>query len=456
MPLDPLQIRLDFSRDVFTVSRLNREARAVLEGSFPLLWVEGEISNLAQPASGHIYFTLKDPAAQVRCAMFRAKRLLLGFVPASGQHVLVRARVSLYEGRGEFQLNVEHMESAGEGALRLEFERLKQKLAAEGLFDEGRKRPLPGFPRQVGLVTSPTGAAIRDLLSVLRRRFPALPVVVYPAQVQGDGAVEELVAMLDLANRRRECDVLVLARGGGSLEDLMAFNDERLARAIRGSTIPVVTGVGHEIDLTIADLVADRRGATPSAAAELISPSAVHVVQRLHGFEERLGIALGRVIVHLRQRLAAVTRHLRLLHPAARVQRQQQGIDDLERRLIGAIRRRLDRGRGRWQPIDSRLASASPRRSLDRLRLETRGLERRLFRAMPRVQQLLRERLARAVHALETVSPLATLARGYAIVRLLPGGRVLTDAEAADPGARIEARLAKGSLICRVEERTES
>jgi exodeoxyribonuclease VII large subunit len=456
MPLDPLQIRLDFSRDVFTVSRLNREARAVLEGSFPLLWVEGEISNLAQPASGHIYFTLKDPAAQVRCAMFRAKRLLLGFVPASGQHVLVRARVSLYEGRGEFQLNVEHMEPAGEGALRLEFERLKQKLAAEGLFDEERKRPLPGFPRQVGLVTSPTGAAIRDLLSVLRRRFPALPIVVYPAQVQGDGAVEELVAMLDLANRRRECDVLVLARGGGSLEDLMAFNDERLARVIRGSTIPVVTGVGHEIDLTIADLVADRRGATPSAAAELISPSAVHVVQRLHGFEQRLGIALGRVIVHLRQRLAAATRHLRLLHPAARVQRQQQGIDDLERRLIEAIRRRLDRGRGRWQPIDSRLGSASPRRSLDRLRLDSRGLERRLFRAMPRVQQLLRERLARAVHALETVSPLATLARGYAIVRLLPGGRVLTDAEAAAPGARIEARLAKGSLICRVEERTES
>ena len=272
MPPDPLQSSWDFSRDIFTVSRLNREARAVIEGSFPLLWVEGEISNLAQPASGHIYFTLKDAAAQVRCAMFRAKRMLLGFAPVNGQHVLVRARVSLYEGRGEFQLNVEHMEPAGEGALRLQLERLKQKLAAEGLFDESLKRPLPAFPHQVGIVTSPTGAAVRDLLSILRRRFPSLPVMVYPSKVQGEGAVEDLIAMLELANRRRECDVLVLARGGGPLEDLMAFNDEHLARAIRRSAIPVVTGVGHEIDLSIADLVADRRAATPSAAAEAHQP----------------------------------------------------------------------------------------------------------------------------------------------------------------------------------------
>lgn len=279
---------LDFSRDIYSVSRLNREARAVLEGGFPLLWVEGELSNLAQPASGHIYFSLKDPAAQVRCAMFRSKRLLLGFKPANHQQVLVRARVGLYEGRGDFQLIVEHMEPAGEGALRLAFERLKQKLAAEGLFDAATKQPLPAMPRQVGLITSPTGAAVRDLLTVLERRFPALPVLIYPAQVQGQSAAAELVAALDLANERAECDILILARGGGSLEDLQAFNDEALARAVHRSAIPVVTGIGHEIDLSIADLVADQRGATPSAAAELVSPSAQHLAQRLQAIEQRL------------------------------------------------------------------------------------------------------------------------------------------------------------------------
>jgi exodeoxyribonuclease VII large subunit len=453
---DPLQSSWDFSRDIFTVSRLNREARAVIEGSFPLLWVEGEISNLAQPASGHIYFTLKDPAAQVRCAMFRAKRMLLGFAPVNGQQVLVRARVSLYEGRGEFQLNVEHMEPAGEGALRLQLERLKQKLAAEGLFDETLKRPLPAFPHQVGIVTSPTGAAIRDLLSILRRRFPGLPVLVYPSKVQGEGAVEELIAMLELANRRRECDVLVLARGGGPLEDLMAFNDERLARAIRRSAVPVVTGVGHEIDLSIADLAADRRAATPSAAAELISPSAIQVAQRLRGLEQRLDTAAGRMTSKLRQRLDTTLRHLRLLHPAAGVQRQQQAMDELERRIIEAMSRRTDRSRGRWQAAAGRLLSASPRRSVERLTSASLALRTRLMRAMPVLQQVRGQRLARAVQSLETLSPLATLSRGYAIVRLLPDGRVLTDAKVADAGSIVEAQLAKGRLICRVEGQTES
>jgi exodeoxyribonuclease VII large subunit len=453
---DPLQSSWDFSRDIFTVSRLNREARAVIEGSFPLLWVEGEISNLAQPASGHIYFTLKDPAAQVRCAMFRAKRMLLGFAPVNGQQVLVRARVSLYEGRGEFQLNVEHMEPAGEGALRLQLERLKQKLAAEGLFDETLKRPLPAFPRQVGIVTSPTGAAVRDLLSILRRRFPGLPVLVYPSKVQGEGAVEELIAMLELANRRQECDVLVLARGGGPLEDLMAFNDEHLARAIRRSAVPVVTGVGHEIDLSIADLAADRRAATPSAAAELISPSAIQVAQRLRVLEQRLDTAAGRMTSKLRQRLDTTLRHLRLLHPAAGAQRQQQAVDELERRIIEAMSRRTDRSRGRWQAAAGRLLSASPRRSVERLTSASLALRTRLMRAMPVLQQVRGQRLARAVQALETLSPLATLSRGYAIVRLLPDGRVLTDVKAADPGSMVEAQLAKGRLVCRVEGRNES
>jgi exodeoxyribonuclease VII large subunit len=452
MPPDLKVPTFDLSRDIFTVSRLNREVRAVLEGSFPLLWVEGEVSNLSRPASGHLYFSLKDTAAQVRCAMFRPKRLLLGFNPANGQHVLVRARVGLYEGRGDFQLIVEHMEPAGEGALRLEFERLKQKLAAEGLFDEAAKRPLPLFPRQVGLVTSSSGAAIRDLLSVLRRRFPALPAVVYPAQVQGEGAADELTEALEIANRRLECDVLVLARGGGSLEDLMAFNDEGLARAIRRSRIPVVTGIGHEIDFTIADLAADRRGATPSAAAELVSPSAEHLVQRLRAFEQRFETAEGRQLSLLRHRLSAAGRHLGLLHPLGRLQRLQQRADDLERRLADTLTRSLGRERSRLSGLSAQLKAASPARSLERARIASQALGQRLLCAMPRQNATRRERLAGLVQLLETLSPLATLSRGYAIVRLLPERRLLRRAGDARPGDRIEASLSEGTLTARIEE----
>jgi len=452
VPPDLKEPTFDLSRDIFTVSRLNREARAVLEGSFPLLWVEGEVSNLSRPASGHLYFTLKDPAAQVRCAMFRPKRLLLRFHPANGQHVLVRARVSLYEGRGDFQLIVEHMEPAGEGALRLEFERLKQKLAAEGLFDEAAKRPLPAFPGQVGLVTSPSGAAIRDLLSVLRRRFPALPVVVYPAQVQGEGAAEALVQALALADRRSECDVLILARGGGSLEDLVAFNDEGLARAIRRSRIPVVTGIGHEIDFTIADLAADHRGATPSAAAELVSPSADHLAHRLMAFAQRLESAERRQLSLSRQRLSAVARHLGLLHPLGRLQRLQQRADDLERRLTAALTRGLGQERSRLTGLSTRLNAASPSGSLERARLASRALGQRLRRTVPGQIAARRERLVWLVQLLETLSPLGTLSRGYAIVRLLPERRLLRRARDVMPGDRIEASLAEGTLTARIEE----
>jgi exodeoxyribonuclease VII large subunit len=449
------QAGFDFSRDIYSVSRLAREARAVLEGSFPLLWVEGELSNVAQPASGHIYFSLKDEAAQVRCAMFRPRRLLLGFRPANGQHVLVRARVSLYEGRGEFQLIVEHMEPAGEGALRLELERVKQRLAAEGLFDARHKRPLPPFPNCVGLITSPSGAAIRDLLAVLRRRFPALPVLLYPAQVHGQGAVEELVGALELANARAECDVLILARGGGSLEDLMAFNAEALARAIRASLIPVVTGVGHEIDTTIADLAADQRGATPSAAAELVSPSAEHLAERLRAFERRLATSEARILASLRQRLAATTRHLALLHPLGRVQRRQQQVDELARRLAEALSRRLERDRARWAALDRRLAAASPAQGVERLRVRAQAAAERLLRLMPSTIVSRRARLAVAVQGLEALSPLATLARGYALVRLLPGRQVVRDARDAAPGSEIEAQLARGRLIARVDHLME-
>jgi exodeoxyribonuclease VII large subunit len=446
MPTD-----LDFSRDIWTISRLAREARAVLEGSFPLLWVEGEISNLSQPASGHLYFALKDPAAQIRCALFRNKRLLLGFRPANGQQVLARVRVTLYEGRGDFQLVVEHLEPAGEGALRLEFERLKRKLAAEGLFDEALKRPLPAFPRRVGLITSPNGAAVRDLISVLGRRFPALPLVVYPAKVQGEGAAAELVAMLALANQRAECDVLILARGGGALEDLMAFNDEDLARAIRASAIPVVTGVGHEIDFTIADLVADQRGATPSAAAELVSPSAPHLFQRLAAYEQRLVQAQTRRLDGLRRHWLAAERHLRLLHPLAELERRQQRTDDLERRLLEAMARRLRALRHRRDLAWGRLHPLSPAQRLAGLAQRLANLEGRLRRFPPRLIALRREHLAGLAHALDALSPLGTLARGYAILRRAPAGEVIRDVAQVAPGDLVEARLGRGGFTARVE-----
>jgi exodeoxyribonuclease VII large subunit len=442
----------DFGRDIYTVSRLNSEVRAVLDGSFPMLWVQGEVSNLAQPSSGHIYFSLKDQAAQVRCAMFRPKRLLLGFRPANGQQVLARARVSLFEPRGDYQLICEHLEPAGEGALRLELERLKQRLAAEGLFDPETKRTIPPFPRQVGILTSPMGAAVHDILSVLRRRMAALPVLIYPIPVQGPAAAAEIVSALALANRRAECDVLILARGGGSLEDLWPFNDEALARAIRASAIPVVSGVGHEVDFTIADLAADRRAATPSAAAELVSPSSEHLLHRVIAFARRMEGAMGRRLRALGQRLGASARHLRLLHPAAALDRRVQTLDELERRLLAAAAVHLESARQRLAPVAARLATNSPGHRLSALGLGTGVLRRRLALATARVMELHRDRLALAVQGLEARSPLATLARGYAIVTRLPDGAILRDAGQGPPGTRVKARLGRGELICRVEE----
>ncbi|MBK5964503.1 exodeoxyribonuclease VII large subunit [Thiocystis minor] len=438
---------LDFSRDIYSVARLASEVRAVLDGSFPLLWVRGEISNLAQPASGHLYFSLKDEAAQVRCAMFRAKRLLLPFKPANGQQVLARVRVTLYEPRGDFQLVVEHLESGGEGALRLAFERLKQTLVSEGLFAESSKRPLPAFPCQVGLITSPTGAAVRDLLAVLKRRFSALPVVIYPAQVQGEAAAASLIAALTLANARADCDVLILARGGGSLEDLNAFNDESLARAIRASAIPVVSGVGHESDLTIADLVADRRAATPSAAAELVAPSSEHVRQRLTALSVRLAEVQQRRFDLVRQRLAGVVRHLGLLHPAARLQQQSQRLDFAQQRLLTLMAERLGGARNRLRPVVARLGAVSPERRLERAGMILDALGQRLARASHRMAEQRRERLLRALAGLEALSPLATLARGYAIVTRWPDGLIVRDPYQAPPGTHIQARVAAGRLM---------
>src|SRR5512139_1087653 len=296
-----------FPREIYTISRLNREARALLEGHFPLMWIEGEISNLSRPASGHLYFSLKDPFAQVRCAMFRMRGMHLTFRPADGMHVLVRARLSLYEPRGDYQLIVEHMEEVGDGALRRAFEQLKQRLLAEGLFESGRKRALPALPRCIGVITSPTGAAIHDILTVLHRRFPAIPVIVYPVPVQGAGAAEQIATMIHRASERGDCDVLIVGRGGGSLEDLWPFNEEVVARAIYTSAIPVVSAVGHEIDFTIADFVADLRAPTPSAAAEMVSGVRAELQERIATACIRLNRSTSRLLADGRQRLLVLS-----------------------------------------------------------------------------------------------------------------------------------------------------
>ena len=327
-------IDISQSEEIYTVSRLNREVRFVIEGSFPTLWVEGEISNFAAPHSGHWYFSLKDATAQVRCAMFRPQNRRLSFTPKDGMQVLVKARVSLYEGRGDFQLLAEHLEEAGEGKLRQEFEALKKRLLEAGLFAEEHKKPLPAIPRCIGIITSPTGAAIRDILSVLQRRFASVPVIIYPTLVQGDLAAPNIVKAIETANHRNECDALILTRGGGSLEDLWPFNEEKVAYAIYRSNIPIVSGVGHEIDFTIADFVADLRAPTPSAAAELATPDREELLNSLDQHQKQLARLAKQKLQQFQQNLDWMKKHLQQQHPKRRLAEQAQHLDLCEITLV--------------------------------------------------------------------------------------------------------------------------
>ena len=440
------------AREIYTVSRLNLEARGLLEARFPLIWVEGELSNVSSPASGHLYFTLKDPHAQVRAAMFRNRNRHLGFTPQAGKQVLVRARVSLYEARGDYQLIAEHMEEAGEGALRRAFDEVKHRLAEEGLFDAERKRPIPAHPRCLGVITSPTGAALRDVVSVLARRFPALPVYVYPVSVQGAAAAPSIVAALARANRERRCDTLLLVRGGGSLEDLWAFNEEIVARAISASELPVVCGVGHETDITIADFAADLRAPTPSAAAELVSPDAAQLQRRLALLAESLKQRLHAGVQQNSHRLESLQGRLVRQHPLRRLQQHAQRIDELELRLHQGIKRQQLLHASRLQTLQARLAARSPALTLA---AQARRLDQ-LFQALHRAQHERmhreRSRLAALGRTLSAVSPLATLQRGYAIA-LKPGSLApLRDAGQARIDERLELRLDRGRLFCRIEE----
>jgi exodeoxyribonuclease VII large subunit len=437
-------------RDVYTVSRLNREVRMLLERGFATLWIEAEISNFARPSSGHWYFSLKDPGAQVRCAMFRQRNMLCPFTARDGQKVLVRARIGLYEPRGEYQLIVDHMEDAGRGALQRQFDELRAKLAAEGLFAAERKRSLPGLPSRIGILTSPTGAAVRDILHVLARRFAAVPVRIYPVPVQGAQAAAEIIAALEWAAARNDCDVLILARGGGSLEDLWAFNDERLARAIVASPIPIITGIGHEVDFTIADFAADVRAPTPSAAAELAVPDAAEWLESFVRLDERLGRGVRRRIDRHRERLRWLSGRAALVSPTAKLTQQAQRLDELEQCLWRELRRRIDAHRERLRWLMGRAALVNPAARLVQQAARLENARQRLERAWRHGQQRNRERLRPLVRTLNAVSPLATLERGYAIVST-GEGRIVRDAAQAPPGTLIDARLRIGRIRARVE-----
>lgn len=439
-------------RRVYKVSDLNRAARGLLEGGFPLLWVEGEISNLARPASGHLYFSLKDTQAQVRCALFRNRSLLLRFKPTDGMQVLVRGRVSLYEPRGDFQFIAEHMEEAGHGALQRAFEELKQKLAAEGLFDAARKRPLPTAPRSIGVITSPSGAALRDILSVIRRRYPLARVVLYPVPVQGEGSAEKIAAMLRLASARAETDVLILARGGGSLEDLWAFNEVAVARAIHASTIPVVSGVGHETDFTIADFVADVRAPTPTGAAELATPDGAAWRRLLMEQASRLIQAEARLLGTWRERLEWCKGRLRQLHPGRVLRDRSQRLDELELRLARGMRQELKHADARLTAAAAGLREHSPAQRLRQASDRLIGLGQRLHAATRAEVLAARNRVALAARALDTVSPLATLNRGYAIVSDAEGGAVISHVQHARRGQAIRARLVDGNLLAEIKD----
>jgi len=449
MPSEPELTRVSslLPAEILTVSALARSVRDLLEHRYPLLWVAGEISNFVRAKSGHLYFSLKDEMAQVRCVMFRNRGQYLDWEPREGLRVEVRALVTLYEARGDFQLNVESMRLAGQGALFEAFLRLRDKLDQEGLFDAAHKKPLPAYPQRIGIVTSLQAAALRDVLTTLARRNPSIPVVVYPAPVQGEGAAQQLAAAIAAAARRNECDVLIVCRGGGSIEDLWAFNDEGLARAIYACPIPIVTGIGHETDFTIAEFVADRRAATPTAAAELASPARAELIADLRQLRQSL----------LRQmQLALETRAQRVDSTAARLQSPADRLAASSVR-IGAARMRLGaalalcarNAEWRLSHATRRLAAAMP--NLGVLQHRTAQLETALRRATPRRLGALAEGLARLSLGLAHLDPAAVLARGYAIART-PEGSVVRASAALRPGDSLELSFARGGATVRVEK----
>ena len=436
---------------IFTVSRLNQTVRLLLEKEMGQVWISGEISNFSQPSSGHWYFTLKDDTAQVRCAMFRNSNRRVTFRPQHGQQVLVRANITLYEPRGDYQIIVESMQPAGEGLLQQKYEQLKAKLQAEGLFDQQHKQPLPSPAHCVGVITSKTGAALHDILHVLKRRDPSLPVIIYPTAVQGDDAPGQIVRAIELANARQECDVLIVGRGGGSLEDLWSFNDERVARAIFASAIPVVSAVGHETDVTIADFIADLRAPTPSAAAEMVSRNQQELLRQILSAQQRLGMAMDYFLANRSRRFTQIYHRLQQQHPQLRLARQQTALERLHQRMNVAIDGQLKRTSQRQSRLLQRLNQQSPQPRIHRAQTRIQQLEYRLAENVRSRLSATRERFGNAVTHLEAVSPLSTLARGYS-VSTATDGKVLKKVKQVKTGDVMTTRLEDGWVESQVTD----
>lgn len=436
------------SRDIYTITRLNREVRSILETGFPLLWLEGELSNLACPASGHWYLTLKDSHAQVRCAMFRTRNRLLKFVPRNGMQVIVRAKIGLYEPRGEFQIIIEHMEEAGEGALRQQFEQLKNKLNQEGLFSSETKKKLPAVPKRIGVITSPSGAAIHDVLTTIKRRFASLNVIIYPVSVQGKPAAEEIAKIIKLVNKRNECDVLLLTRGGGSLEDLWSFNEEVVARAIYNSNIPLISAVGHDVDFTISDFVADVRAATPTAAAELVSPDVNHWLLQIGTLQKRLN---RQILNTIKSKQTSVEQHARnIVHPSRYIEETSQRLDEILYRLKNTMKTQLSDYRLDLSHLHTRCNATNPSQSISSKKNKILELTLRLNSAQDQKINELKQRFIRCTSTLEAVSPLATLSRGYAYVQLTESNAIVKDSMQLQNGDQVKTTLANGKFTATV------
>ena len=479
-------------KDIYGVSQLVRTVKDKIEQGFSLLWVEGEISNLAIPSSGHMYFTLKDDAAQIRCVMFKTKKRLLRFTPQQGQQVLMRVRMTIYEARGDFQVIVEHMEEAGSGALQRAYDALHYRLRQEGIFDERHKQALPRYPEQVGIISSPTGAAVQDIITVLQRRFPSISIILYPAQVQGVGAATQIQLALEQAQMRQECDVLIIGRGGGSLEDLWAFNDEQLARAVLACPIPTISAVGHEVDDTIIDFVADVRAATPSAAAELAVPVAAALAQQITQQQQRLWHLLSQRLSQQQQQLQQLKKrmtqpqhrirysqqqvktqqarlqysmHLRLLHaqqsleklssslrhPAEQLREKRYQLAHWQHRLATRMRRQQAQWQQRYHALHYVLLRQAPLAQIKDIQYDVAVLREQLEQAMHHYLARKKVALQQQVGVLSAVNPLNVLQRGYSLTTRVEDNTLVTKGSQVTAGEQVNISLQQGMLHCKVE-----
>ena len=436
---------------IYSISELNDEVASTLTEAFGVIWVEGEISNLMRSAAGHVYFSLKDESASVRCAMFRMQNQSLDFELRDGMQILARAKVGLYKQRGEFQLIVEYAEESGEGLLRQRFELLKQTLQKEGLFDEFHKKPLPKMPKTIGLVTSPKGAAVQDIIKTIKRRFPMVKVIVYPTLVQGNEATKKIASAIDIANERDECDIIIIARGGGSLEDLWCFNEELVACSIFDSKIPIISGIGHETDFTIADLVADLRAATPTAAAEIALPTTSEIVDRLNRYIFDITQLIDYKVNHFRHQLKSASLRMQASHPQSKLQFNMQKLDLINEKMQKLPMMQVSDLKNIFKISFSKLLASNPKINIEAERQNLEMKKMALSNAMIALIESKRNRFSVMTAQLEGASPLQSLSRGYALVTN-EDGRNIKSVKKIKTGASVKTKLSDGSFISRVEK----